>query len=424
MRNEENGSAIQGANKGNRFLRLPGMKILIITEDVGKTAPGIVFGRLIKGLSLNNEVTVLTANVESDIDLSEVKKIVKSAKLEIHPRLFRLLISVFGLSPYDWFWAVSSTRRLTKQVTHEFDVVLSFLSYGHFAGLIAGHNFSRKHNIKHAVYSVDAIPPPVGWLEYDHYYRSLQKSISRYLRSVSFLFSLNQQMLNYQLKTFVPGKGLISGVIYTPGLNSRKIFPDTDLSTTNNFVYTGGIYGLRKADYLISGFRKLLETDPNSKLQFIGTQFLPEILASIKDLLGKQIEIIPYTRDLNPYYKDATALIDIDADIENDVFLSSKMPVYLMINRIIICETSLNSPSRQLFKGINSIFQCEHQSDQLCIAMKKAIAMKNNISFNDRNSVIQLFQIENIINELNQTLNEGLRKDHTKIGSAGLISGE
>lgn len=382
------------------------MKILIITENVGGTAPGIVFERLIQGLAIHNDISVLTANYESDIDLSRVQNIVKSGKLNIHPRIDNLLIALFGINPYDWYWALKSTYILKKRVNYEFDIVMSFVSYSHFAGLITGYYYSKTHKINHAVYSVDAIPPPVGWLKYDRYYRGLQKAMSKYLSSVSFLFSLNHQMLNYQLKTFIPGNGIISGVIYTPGLDTPKIFPNTNISITNNFVYTGGIYGLRKADYIFAGFQKLLEIYPNSKLQFIGTQFLPEIISSIRNGTLKKIEILPFTRNLDPYYQNATALIDIDADIENDVFLSSKIPNYLMINRIIISETGLNSPSRHLFKGIKSIFQCEHNSDQLYLAMKQAIEMKDTISFDDRNSVVQLFQIDNIIEELNSTLSK------------------
>lgn len=41
--------------------------------------------------------------------------------------------------------------------------------------------------------------------------------------------------------------------------------------------------------------------------------------------------------------------IDIYADIENDVFLSSKMSSYLLCDRPIICETGVNSPSRHVF---------------------------------------------------------------------------
>ena len=90
--------------------------------------------------------------------------------------------------------------------------------------------------------------------------------------------------------------------------------------------------------------------------------------------------------------------------MENDIFLSSKMSSYLMINRIIITETGLNSPSRHLFKGISSIIQCEHNADQLYNAMRSAIEMKETITFDDRKAISQLFKIENIIGELTKSL--------------------
>lgn len=380
------------------------MKILVITEDVGKNAPGIVFERLLQGLSIQNEVTILTANYEPDIVLNKVCDVVISPKLIIHPRIYKLLIGIFGVNPYDIYWASKSINVLRRRVNTRYEIVMSFLSYSHFAGLIAGYSYSKKYSICHAVYSVDAIPPPPGWLKFDYYYSGLQKMISKYLSNVSFLFSLNNQMLNYQLKTFIPKKKIISGVIYTPGYNSVKVFPNSNLISTYNFVYTGGIYGLRKADYILSGFQKLLKTVPNAVLQFIGSQLEPELLSSLDSNTLRKIEILPFTKDLDPFYREATALIDIDADVENDVFLSSKISNYLMINRIIISETSMNSPSRFLFKGINSIIQCEHNDDQLCKAMKKAIELKDKVSFDDRKSVIQLFKIENIIKELNNTL--------------------
>jgi hypothetical protein len=384
------------------------MKILVITEDVGKNAPGIVFERLLHGLSINNELTILTASYEPDNVLHNIQNIIISPKLDIHPRIYKFLIGIFGVNPYDIYWAFKSIRILNRKFDMRFEIIMSFLSYSHFGGLIAGYHYSKKHNISHAVYSVDAIPPPPGWLKFDYYYSGLQKMIGKYLGSVSFLFSLNNQMLSYQLKTFVPKKKLISGVIYTPGFNSVKVFPDSTVASTYNFVYTGGIYGLRKVDYILSGFQKLLKFYPNSILQFIGSQLPPAVLSSLESDTLKKIEILPFTKDLDPYYRAATALIDIDADVENDVFLSSKITNYLMINRVIISETSMNSPSRILFKGINSIIQCEHNDDKLCLALKQSIELKDSISFDDRKTVIQLFKIENIIKELDNTLRVNL----------------
>jgi hypothetical protein len=45
--------------------------------------------------------------------------------------------------------------------------------------------------------------------------------------------------------------------------------------------------------------------------------------------------------------------VDIDADIENDVFISSKFFNYLMINRKILCITGKNSPVTRFVEESN-----------------------------------------------------------------------
>lgn len=376
------------------------MKILIITEDVGKSAPGIVFERLIRGLSYDNEVTLLVANYRPGTSLDNVSKVISSSKFQVHPRLYRVFISVFGFDPFDILWSLISLRKIKENTLVNFDLVFSFLSYSHYGGLFTGRILRRRHNIKLAVYSVDAIPPPAGWLKVDLFYKRLKGMIGKYLREADFFFSLNRQMLEYQLKTFTPKAELISGVIYTPGFNERKVYP-LDWSGPNRFVYTGGIYGPRKPDYIIEGFRKFLIHYPDSRLQLVGTQ-INDTLLPYKN--HEKVEFLPFTNNLEQYYAEATALIDIDADLENDVFLSSKMPNYLMVNRIVISETGQNSPSRHLFTEIKSIFQCDHDSDQLCRAMIKAVEMRDSISFDDRDNVIALFNIDSIMVELKKTL--------------------
>jgi hypothetical protein len=224
--------------------------------------------------------------------------------------------------------------------------------------------------------------------------------MAKYLHHVNAFFTTNDQMLNYQFKTFIPKEHLITNVIYNPGLDKIKEFPKSD-QIINNFVYTGGIYGPRKAEYLMEGFEKLLEIYPDSKLVFVGSQLSTISLAKLKPETLNKIDIISFTRDLDPYYSCAVALIDIDGDIDNDVFISSKITNYIMLNRIIISQTGINSPSRHLFKNIDSIIQCDHDSDQLCEAMQKSIIMRNSISFADRNAIIKLFQLENIVDQMN-----------------------
>lgn len=378
------------------------MKILILTLNIGKTAPGIVFEKITHSLSQHHQIDLITADYSPSSDLSHLNNLKISKKYNLHPRISKSLISFFNVDPSDWYWAWKTSSKIVEK-DKKYDLIFSFLSSGNYAAIIAGAILSAKFNCKLAIHSTDAIPAPIGWVKYDLFYKGLKKLMANYLSLTDAYFTTNIQMLNYQLLTFKPKNNLITNVIYNPGLSQNKVFPISNTGT-NNFLYTGGIYGVRKADNIINGFVRLLEIYPDSNLVFIGSHFSTISLSAYTSNTLKRINFIPYTRDLEPYYESATALIDIDADIDNDVFISSKMPIYLMINRIIISETSDCSPSKQLFEGIDSIFQCTHNSDQLCDAMIKAIKLKEKISFDDRIKKIELFKIENIISQLNCSL--------------------
>lgn len=379
------------------------MKILIITMNVGGSAPGIVFEKLIHGLSTLHQIDLITAEYKPNLDLSKVENIFVNKNYYLHPRITRLLITLFNVNPLDCYWAWKVKRIVSKKTNNNYDIILSFLAYDYYAPTIAGTLLSKKFGTRLAVHSTDAIPAPVGWLPDDLFYKSLRKMMKNYLRFADAFFTTNSHMLEYQLKTFVPKKGMVSTVIYNPGLEKLQEYAKSDREE-NIFIYTGGLYGPRKADYLLAGFEKLLEKYPNSKLMFIGSQLSDSTIANFKPDTIKHIEVVAYTKDLVPYYKNALALIDIDGDLDNDVFISSKMPIYLMINRIIISETGPNSPSRHLFKGINSIIQCDHNGDQLCMAMEQAINRDESVHFSDRSSVVELFKGENIVNLLTESL--------------------
>lgn len=383
------------------------MKILIITANVGRTAPGIVFERIIYGLSSFHEIDLLTSDYEPSVDLSKLSNIIISNKYSIHPRINKLFLSFLCVNPIDCFWAWKSIKKIKKDNISQYDLVFSFLSFQHYAAMIAGNYVCKKHNKKLAIYSVDAIPAPIGWLNDDRYYKGIKKMIANYLGEVDAFFSSNRQMLGYQLTNFSPKKNVLTEVVFNPSYGEFKIFPINN-EEIYRFVYTGGIYGVRKADYLLNAFEKLLKIYPNSKLIFVGSQLPSLSLSELEPETIKKVEIVPFTKDLSQYYKSSTALIDIDADLENDVFLSSKMTNYLMINRVIISETGINSPSRHLFKNIDSIIQCDHDADQICEAMKKTIITKYSVDFNDRIAIMKLFKLENIIGKLNKNLEDVL----------------
>lgn len=380
------------------------MEILIIASDIGKTAPGIVYERLIMGLSNYHQLTIITANNNSTLDLNNVKhiKIVKYFKTPYF--IYKPIVSILGINPLDILWANNSSRLVQKLNKRNFDLVFCFISNHNFAPLIAGFKASRKLNCKLAVYSVDAIPA-IGWPEQKKYYLKVEKLMQKFLKDIDALFSSNLQMLNYQLLTFQPKRNLITDVVYNPHIDGFKEYPIQE-TQVNNFLYTGKIYGLRNAKYVLEAFEKLLIKHKNSKLIFVEAGISQQILSKLRKETRDNIEFHPFTTNLELFYTNATALIDIDAELENDVFMSSKITNYININRIIISESSQNSPSQQLFKNIDSVFQCLHNTEHILKAMEKAIELKQTISYDDRKNILSHFSLNNVIKHLNNSLNK------------------
>jgi glycosyltransferase involved in cell wall biosynthesis len=313
------------------------------------------------------------------------------------------LISTFGINPIDLLWSKQAMSKVSKKDYKAYDLIFSFISLHHYTPLLTGILLKKKYLSKLAVYSVDAIPAPVEWPENKSYFKSVKRMMAKYLPYSDYFFSSNEQMLKYQLSTFIPNKNIITEVIYNPTYAILKYY-DYNSNNNNTFLYTGGIYGLRKPDYILGAFKKILKIYPDSTLEFVGSTFSEDCLSIFSFDEQKKIIIHPFTRDLTEYYKRAIALIDIDADLPNDVFLSSKIANYLSINRIIISETGKNSPSRKIFKDIPSILQCDHAVDELANAMEKAIELKGKIDFNDREKVISIFKISSVIKTLNDKL--------------------
>jgi glycosyltransferase involved in cell wall biosynthesis len=380
------------------------MKILIISKNIDRTAPGIVIEKLIQGLSKFHYVDVLTSVYDPSFTFSAIKNVYEIKEKPIHPRIFKFIVSIFGCNPLDWWWARKAIHKLKINDSERYDLIFSILSLHHYTPLIAGVQIKKKFSAKFAVHTLDAIPAPIEWPENRPYFKSVKKMMARYLPASDFFFSTNEQMLQYQLSTFTAKNNIVTEVIYNPTYaNLEHYYYDTGGS--NRFLYTGGIYGLRNPKYILGAFKKLLKEYPDSTLEFVGSSIAAQNLSIFSFDEREKVIVHPFTRDLTKYYEGATALIDIDADLPNDVFLSSKIINYITINRMIICETGNNSPSKEIFKEIPSILQCDHNVDELFTAMKRAIELKSKVNFSDRGKVIALFNLDSVIEKLNNKIN-------------------
>lgn len=368
--------------------------------NIGGNAPGVSFERLIYGLSNHHIVDVFTILNDSNNSIEKVHSIESLPYIKTTGYRQSQLIFLFGLNPFDVLWAVRVKKAIIQRHSR-YDIVISFISNEHYAGLVAGVVISKALNIKFAVFSVDAIPAPLGWSYDDLYFRSCKNFINKYLSKANVFLSTNEKMLDYE-KSLIKNNNILFDIIYNPSPLYLSVFEKPQELI---FLYTGEIYRIRHVRYLFKAFQMVLKEYPNVELHFVGSNIPDADKQVLNERELEAVKIFPRIKDLSPYYEKSFCLIDIDADLENDVYLSSKITTYITINRPIICQTGRNSPSRHIFNRIPSIIQCDHSPFEIYKSMIKLIEYPIT-EFSDRKEVIEQFSLEHNINRLNLILSE------------------
>lgn len=350
------------------------MKVLIICKDTTTTAPGIVYKKIIKALSEYANCDIICPSFTKQLD-NCVNRLPTCTFPKIRYGLEQILYNLFGTNIVDYIWSFFELIRISKFISdRDYDFVLSFVSTNNYAPLILGRAISSKTKRTWGIYAVDAIPSPLAWTTNPKQRKIVYHFLNKYIPKADLLLSANPSMLKYELKSFPKFKG-VSSVVLTP----CEELQDTLINTTHDdivtFLYTGNIYGARKVDSLLAGFKHFYQNNPKSRLIFVGN--IPSTcLAGYEDLA--EIQIIQnhsYTTDLTKFYSYADVLIDIGSVFRDDVFLSSKISNYLQYGKIIIAITEEGSPAREMMSGVESIIHCHHNEEEVYNAMKKVAGL-------------------------------------------------
>lgn len=379
------------------------MKCLIIANNVGVSAPGIVNETLIRELSEYADISLISLQSRIGMNL-KVTSLQTVPKKFNHWRIERIMFSLFGRNLFDDLWLLLQRKLLNYQIVEKYDFIISFISNHNYESLLLGELISKKYKKKWIVYSVDAIPAPLGWETDSRFYRNTKTFINKHLSRCDAFFSSNNQMLDYQLSS-LNLSNIVTGVLFNPIRSEYK----ERIEFTNDktiFLYTGSIYGPRKIETLLAGFRLYLQKEPTACLIFVGTSF-SKYYDECKELIKSgNIEVHGFTQDLSSFYNAANVLIDVNAYFENDVFLSSKIINYLSIKKPIISITGINSPSRNIFCDDPSIIHCQHNAIEIYNALINANKIKS-VDWTHRNKYVQLFTAKNIINKFINELTIG-----------------
>lgn len=311
----------------------------------------------------------------------------------------RRFIRWFSATPISNNWS----RKAFKLVANDYDVVISFVNNSYLMSIVAGKYISQKLGCKFAIYTVDAIPAPGGWTRRKGDLRGKKSVVARTFSAADYVAASNQHMLEYQLSLFSHKPGLRTDVLLTPSPDKCYTYPQSE---ENIFLYTGTLYGLRNPNHFIKAFKRIMERYPSAQFVIVGMR---KKLGKIDQILTteerRQVITGNHTSDLEPYFRRAKVLVDIDADREKDPFLSSKMVTYLKVNRVILSETGKITPSREIFAGLNTVVQCDHNEDSLYEGMLRAIEIADsNPDFSERDELIKAFSIESVSAKFHQGL--------------------
>ena len=351
------------------------MKVFVLAQEVGSNAPGILYERLLKALSERCTLDLAVAEYKGNESIKY--RSLQTVRLPRMKHWMKRILTVLFKGDL-----VSRIKRRGIYFPEDADLILSLCSNDRFWALEAGEYWKKQSGKPWACYFVDAIPSPPEWVGNGPYRKSVEAIIRRCAKSMSFLGGLTEEMLEYE-ETMLP-LSLKRGVFLPPVSESfvQSLPPPAKPPV---FLYAGRIYGRRKAGPVLEAFSSL---DFDARLVFAGTdrRVLKEIEAFAPHCKDK-ISLLEWTDDIEPLIAEATALLDIDAELENDVYLSSKLFVYLQYPRPIISVTGPGSPARRLLSEEPSVIVCPHKAEAIAEAMRRCAF--ESFDFSRRQSLLE-----------------------------------
>lgn len=340
--------------------------------DLADLAAGIVFKRIITGMQDYAECDVICPKMDEIAERSF--SAVRCPDYKRLPyRVEKRLEGYQGFRISEIWWADYTFLKVCSFVRRRgYDGILSFVYTSNLAPFHLGMRLSQKTKLPWIVYSVDAIPAPIGWQADLELREKLHHHLNRYIPKIDALFSANPIMLEYEKAVFPNLKGF-TGVLLTPC--DGKQIQYVEHTGALVFLYAGHIYGPRRVDLLLSGFEQYHKTHPKDCLVFVGKSNESDFVGFDHLLESGVIERHGYTSEMESYYERADVLIDLNADLENDVFLSSKVCNYLSYDKPIVTISQDGSPVRAMMSGVESIIHSHHALSEITSALEKAAVM-------------------------------------------------
>ncbi len=377
------------------------MNILVITSDIGLTAGGRVVENILSGLMAQKQNLMIVCTNNTSEYLKRTVMLEVPFMHEFPIKLTKLFNILFHTSFRHFYWKHFVYRKHKKMMAaFNPDIIFSIGSGGTEDVLNLGAKLADYMHIPFAIHMFDPIPGTVDWENYEIYRKSRIHTVKKAIKKANIFSMGNPQMLSFQQSCL--NFDILAKSFILPDPVSTNKYEINKAPTKNVLTFLGSFYGARKPDNLFMAFSEYLKVNQDCELHIYGRITLNLQNYNITEIAKKKIKFFEFTNDLKSVFENSKVLIDVDANIEGDVFISSKLKEYLPIKRTIICITNNNSPSRQFLNSLKStVFFSDHDPKNIQNVIDKAIRQEYKLSdFDERNEIIESLSIDRLSMDL------------------------
>lgn len=385
------------------------MKILIISLTIdSKSAAGIIFKNLTYSL-LEQGVKLIVVSQSLELENSpNLFPIINKSVFKLNIKLSKLLTLIFKSNWEYIVWQKFIFYRFRRKIKHLGpDLVFSFVS-GSSPGMInLGESFARYLNVPFTLNMLDPIPPPKHYENYENYRLGLFPGIRNGLKLAKLVAIENPIMLNHQ-QSFC-SFDLISKSIIVRNTIGRTFnyFGEPSLNEYN-LLYLGTIGVRRNPINLIKAVCKLFDEGVKIKFCIVGDDQYDIGKLKLDDKYEYIISQKSWTDNIDLEMSQSNILVDIDIDMQDDVFSSSKVKQYLFVDRPILAITKKGSPTHDFLKELtNTVYFVDNSVSQIYEKINTIIAKNyNKDEYNEREKVLPDLSASNSARKLIEAFNK------------------
>lgn len=320
------------------------------------------------------------------------------------------------LTRYDWInysferFALKFFTAEKRNNSNTKIILMPFLSMGDFSALQIAHKIKNRYGFPMWIHTVDPLPSVSAWGEKEVFRKAVIRTLQPAFNTAELFSANNPFMTKYQVN-LMSFKGNFF-THYTINSLEKKLQTSPQNKSNIVFMYAGSFYGKRQPDMLIYGFSMAVERMGAQKitLKIFGKNSIELEKYNLSEEILKQIEIKGFSKNIKEELFNADVLIDVDANISNDVFMSGKIVEYLAYNKPLVILSPEGSPTRSLFENYGEeqgVFMSSYQQEELFFAIKKASFFARNVKFKlNRESVLNRFKSETVLQLMDRELNK------------------